>query len=56
MKIRVTLMTENDKHPDESSTDEAIVKAATIGWNALLAMLSKTNDKAVVENIELVER
>ena len=56
MKLKITLMTENDKHVDESYTDEDIVKLAEIAWNVILAMMSDPNEKGFVENIELIER
>ena len=57
MKIRVTLMTENDKHPNEEITNEEIVKTAKVGWDTLLKILSGPDDEeAYVERIELVER
>lgn len=56
MKIRVTIMTENDKHlpdvPDEKL--EAISKGA---WQMLLHIVNiDPADKAIVEKIEIVER
>ena len=57
MKLRVTLMTENDKHVGDEVTDERILGAAEMGWNTLLKMLSGPDgEEAYVENVELVER
>ena len=53
MKIRVTIMSENDKHiPDLSKeTIEAIAKT---GWQIVLDSLG-SDDIAYVESCELVE-
>lgn len=55
MKIRVTLMTENDKHLPGYSKEE-IETEAKAGWDGLLfALLFGCNDTAYVESCELVE-
>ena len=55
MKIRVTLMTENDKHLSGYSKEE-IEAEAKDGWDTLLAaLLFGMNDTAYVESCELVE-
>ena len=58
MKIRVTLMTENDKHiPVDKINDEELLKKTKQGWDLLLAMINaQGNESSVVENIEIVER
>lgn len=59
MKIRVTIMTENDKHLDEKYSKEIIEQKAKYGWDFVLkAMLlsSDKNETVFVENCELVER
>lgn len=56
MKIRVTLMTENDKHLNVSK--EEIEEKAKIGWELLCMMFNNTygqEDVATVEKCELVE-
>ena len=58
MKIRVTIMTENDKHrPD--LTKESIENSAKFGWNLLLKELlygyEDESESAYVESCELVE-
>ena len=54
MKIRVTLMTENDKHMDASNDKlQEITKAA---WDMLLAMVSADDETGYVESVEIVER
>lgn len=55
MKIRVTLMTENDKHLPGYSKEE-IEAEAKDGWNTLLAaLLLGCDDTAYTESCELVE-
>lgn len=59
MKIRVTIMTENDKHLEEKYSKELIEQKAKDGWDFVLkAMLlsSDKNETVFVENCELVER
>ena len=59
MKVRVTIMTENDAHPEDDHTNEKIEAAAKIGWQLLLnelLMESDENNKAVVEKCEVIER
>lgn len=56
MKIRVTLMTENDKHVDASK--EEIERQAKIGWDMVIKMIlsaSLSRENAYVESVELVE-
>ena len=56
MKIRVTLMTENDKHLNVSK--EEIEEKAKIGWELLCMMFNNTygqEDVVTVEKCELVE-
>lgn len=54
MKIRVTLMTENDKHLDLPK--EKIETIARGAWIIFLAALQKDkDDRYKVESIELVE-
>lgn len=56
MKIRVTLMTENDRDVPENMTDEEFERLAVVGWDALLAMLKGDDEVAYVGKCELVER
>lgn len=60
MKIRVTIMTENDKHLDEKYTKEQIEAVTKRAWQAivddLLLTSEDTSERAVVESCELVER
>ena len=54
MKIRLTILTENNKKRNENLT-EAKVKET---WQFILNMLSslsENEDKAIVENVEFVE-
>lgn len=57
MKIRVTLMTENDKHLPNMSKEEIEAKAR-MGWEMLMTMISidaGENERGYVESCELVE-
>lgn len=58
MKIRVTLMTENDKHVDVP--EDELRATAEKTWNWFLSTLSVFNedlsDKATVESVEIVEK
>ena len=59
MKIRITIMTENDKHLDEKYSKELIEQKAKDAWDLVLKMIllqSKENETASVESAELVER
>lgn len=55
MKIRVTLMTENDKHLDMPKKN--IEANAEIAWNLVCTMLNTLNpeEKASIEKCELIE-
>lgn len=57
-KIRLTIMTENDKHIDERYSDEEIVAIAKKSWEYMLNALREPfgTDKAIIEKCELVER
>ena len=57
MKVRVTLMTENNKHINEDISDEEIQKIAEDTWNIFIKMLNDdSDDKAYLEKVEVVER
>lgn len=57
MKVRVTLMTENDKHVfDESVSDEKIQKLTELGWGLVADMFSNDDEICIVEKVEVVER
>lgn len=59
MKIRITIMTENDKHIDEKYSKELIEQKTKDGWDFVLkaiAISSDKNETASVESCELVER
>lgn len=54
MKVRLTIMTENDKPRPEELTEDK-VKAM---WQALLnvmCLMSDSNDSATIESVEFVE-
>ena len=56
MKVRVTLLTENDKHVDLSK--EELEKEAKRGWDAVANFLTilSGGEKATVEKVEVVEQ
>lgn len=59
MKIRITIMTENDKHLDEKYSKEFIEQKSKDGWDFVLKSMLLSSDKnetVFVENCELVER
>ena len=51
-------MTENDKHVDESVSDEKIQKLAELSWSVVADTLSNydEDDITIVEKVEVVER
>lgn len=54
MKIRLTILTENNKKRNENLTEDKVKEA----WQYILNMLSslsENEDKAIVENVELLE-
>lgn len=54
MKVRVTILTENDKPRKPGHTEEAVAKA----WQFILDLFtaaSEENEKATVEKVEFVE-
>lgn len=56
MKLRVTLITENDKPVPDNVTDEQMEIATKCAWNILLDTLKDKDEIAYVEECELVER
>lgn len=54
MKIRLTILTENNKKRNENLTEDKVKEI----WQFILNMLSSLSDnedKAIVENVEFVE-
>lgn len=54
MKIRLTILTENNKKRNENLTEDKVKET----WQFILNMissLSDNEDKAIVENVEFVE-
>lgn len=54
MKVRVTILTENDKPRKTGHTEETVAKA----WQFILDLFtaaSEENEKATVEKVEFVE-
>ena len=60
MRVRVTIMTENDAHIDDLITDSQIKLLVHSGWNSIIQKFIIPNnpnpDKAYVEKVEVVER
>ena len=59
MKIRMTIMVENNEHLDEKYSKELIEQQTKDGWNFVLkglALSSENIETALVESCELVER
>ena len=59
MKIRMTIMVENNEHLDEKYSKELIEQKTKDGWNFVLkglALSSENIETALVESCELVER
>lgn len=56
MKVRITFMTENDKHPN--ATREEVENSAKNGWELLCTMFNNSyarEEIVTVEKCELVE-
>ena len=57
MKIRLTIMTENDKHLKDGVSDRDVASKVAFAWNQILAAVTEgTNDSGYIENVEIVER
>ncbi len=59
MKIRMTIMVENNEHLDEKYSKELIEQKTKDGWDFVLkglALSSENIETALVESCELVER
>ena len=59
MKIRLTIMVENNKHLDEKYSKEWIEQKTKDGWDFVLkglALSSENIETTLVESCELVER
>lgn len=54
MKIRLTILTENNKKRNENLTEDKVKEAWQYILN-ILSSLSENKDKAIVENVEFVE-
>lgn len=55
--LKISLMTENNKHISEDISDEEIQKIAEYTWNIFIKMLNDDpDDKAYLEKVEVVER
>lgn len=56
MKVRVTLLTENDKHMPLKTKEEQTA-ACRVGWEMICNLLNDMSpeEKAMVESIEVIE-
>ena len=56
MKVRVTLITENDKHMPLKTKEEQTA-ACRVGWEMICNLLNDMSpeEKAMVESIEVIE-
>lgn len=54
MKIRLTILTENNKKRNENLTEDKVKETWQFVLN-MLSSLSENEDKAIVENVEFVE-
>lgn len=54
MKIRLTILTENNKKRNENLTEDKVKETWQFVLN-MLSSLSDNEDKAIVENVEFVE-
>ena len=55
MKVRITLMTENDRHITNASK-AAVEDLARKAWEAFCILQSGKGEKATVESIEVIEQ
>lgn len=60
MKIRVTLMTENDINANDVMTvyglsKEEFMEQARASWNIAVKLIAKNGDRCSCESVELVE-
>lgn len=53
MKIRLTVLTENDKHVNVPK--EELERKTKAAWNMFFAMLSESGETATIEKCEVVE-
>lgn len=58
MKVRLTIMTENNKHVDNDINVETLESIIRKTWDVVLNhMICKDfNDKAIIEKVEVVEK
>jgi len=54
VKIRITILTENNKKRNENLTEDKVKETWQFILN-MLSSLSENEDKAIVENVEFVE-
>lgn len=56
MKIRVTLLTENGNHLDESISTEYVEACCKAAWEVIMERTAEPGERCVVESCEVVER
>lgn len=56
MKVRATLMTEDDEHLDDTISDEKLQRLAELGWSVVADTLSNDDKICIVEKVEVLER
>lgn len=56
MKVRLTIMTENDNHIDTDISNEVLEQKIGSAWEYLLNLICEGSDKAIVEKCEVVEK
>lgn len=56
MKIRLTIMTENDKPIDDKYSTEEVEEKTKKAWDFVLNLLAQNGEKVIVEKCELVDR
>ena len=55
MKIRLTIMTENDKHIDSDISKEKMERTVSSAWEYILHQMADDGEKAIVEKCEVIE-
>ena len=58
MKVRITVLTENDKPlppAEKRPTEEQIVNAWQLIFDAMTIIMGKSNEEATVESAEFIE-
>lgn len=56
MKIKLSIVTENDKHFSDNISDDKIKAVAGKAWLMLLNMMCDKGESAYIESVEVLER